>query len=110
MKFGMRVGSPQIIQCRTAGNRRDAAAAKFAKSLGRVGAKFEARPPFAHLGAPMSMTRTRMPFARASRIVVSRSAGRGDRRSTRLNSGHRSIWYAVFSFKKKRKKDEAAVS
>src|SRR4051794_35277254 len=75
MKFGMRVGSPQIIQCRTAGNRREAAAAKFAKSRGRVGAKFEARPPFAHLGAPMSMTRTRMPFARASRIVASRSAG-----------------------------------
>src|SRR5437867_5042168 len=34
-------------------------------------------------------------------------AGRADRKSTRLNSSHRTISYAVFCLKKKKKKEKA---
>src|SRR2546428_9243315 len=40
-------------------------------------------------------------FRRRSEIWTSRSTGRGDRKSTRLNSSHDQISYAVFCLKKK---------
>src|SRR3989442_8296087 len=42
---------------------------------------------------------------RARGAVAARGRGRGDRKSTRLNSSHVRISYAVFCLKKKKKKD-----
>src|SRR5207245_6061730 len=42
------------------------------------------------------------PTARERLAVVARSGGRADRKSTRLNSSHGSISYAVFCLKKKK--------
>ena len=61
-------GSPQIIQCPTPGYRRDAAAAKSAKSAGSFGAQIEDRPPLAQPGAPESSSDTRIPRRRAPTI------------------------------------------
>src|SRR3712207_7666785 len=41
---------------------------------------------------------------RGSRCVLVRSTRRADRKSTRLNSSHANISYAVFCLKKKKKK------
>src|SRR5439155_16457689 len=47
----------------------------------------------------------RRPAPRSSSALVSRrNAGRRDRKSTRLNSSHVAISYAVFCLKKKKKK------
>src|SRR3712207_7435762 len=43
------------------------------------------------------------PMLGAAALVLRPSAGRGDRKSTRLNSRHAHISYAVFCFKKKKK-------
>src|SRR5690242_21007172 len=46
---------------------------------------------------------------RRRRVTCSADArGRGDRKSTRLNSSHMSISYAVFCLKKKKKKKKTA--
>src|SRR5438132_10584153 len=42
----------------------------------------------------------------SSRIRAPRAGGAGDRKSTRLNSSHTVISYAVFCLKKKKKKKE----
>src|SRR5437867_7928776 len=48
---------------------------------------------------------TPMPFSAAtSKLSVCVHADREDRKSTRLNSSHRTISYAVFCLKKKKKK------
>src|SRR5438445_6684917 len=44
--------------------------------------------------------------ARQHRGVAATAAGVGDRKSTRLNSSHANISYAVFCLKKKKKKDK----
>src|SRR5690349_22542355 len=43
------------------------------------------------------------PLARNARPAAGRVRGRGDRKSTRLNSSHVEISYAVFCLKKKKK-------
>src|SRR5437762_8910607 len=43
-------------------------------------------------------------FLTATSKVCDRRVNRGDRKSTRLNSSHRCISYAVFCLKKKKKK------
>src|SRR5207249_8523063 len=60
-----------------------------------------AGPSFSNLIGPL--TPTRLTFQRASRIALGSSlpATRIDRKSTRLNSSHVSISYAVFCLKKK---------
>src|SRR2546428_6258535 len=45
-----------------------------------------------------------VPTSRAASEVIERRHGRGDRKSTRLNSSHDQISYAVFCLKKKKKK------
>src|SRR3712207_7263009 len=49
----------------------------------------------------------RSPWWRASGVV--RSVRRGDRKSTRLNSSHANISYAVFCLKKKKKHLETSL-
>src|SRR3989475_3535304 len=45
------------------------------------------------------------------RVVTNPSSGRmGDRKSTRLNSSHSQISYAVFCLKKKKKETEATIN
>src|SRR5258708_12884693 len=44
----------------------------------------------------------------ADRVFVSHGHDGGDRKSTRLNSSHQIISYAVFSFKKKKKPTKPA--
>src|SRR5439155_19554833 len=56
---------------------------------------------------PSASTRTRRGSRRAFRLA-SRAAWRGDRKSTRLNSSHVAISYAVFCLKKKKKKSKSA--
>ncbi len=55
-KFGNRIGSPQISQCRTSPQLRAAAAAKSAKSPSSSGGKFGVRPPFAQPGVRISVS------------------------------------------------------
>src|SRR5690242_20977322 len=50
------------------------------------------------------------PGSRRSAPARERSASTGDRKSTRLNSSHMSISYAVFCLKKKKKKSAQVVS
>src|SRR2546427_7656020 len=80
------------------------------------------RPPRSTLFPYTTLFRSRRPTSRAAppvRVVRSRhvragcagirgrrlEAGRGDRKSTRLNSSHSQISYAVFCLKKKKKKE-----
>src|SRR3712207_8628524 len=44
-----------------------------------------------------------VPRVRPARAAVRAQQGRGDRKSTRLNSSHANISYAVFCLKKKKK-------
>src|SRR5690349_23244159 len=46
---------------------------------------------------------------RFSRVAYSSARERGDRKSTRLNSSHVEISYAVFCLKKKKKKNQREV-
>src|SRR5438477_9747957 len=46
------------------------------------------------------------PAAAAARLPPGRAGAGGDRKSTRLNSSHMSISYAVFCLKKKKKKKQ----
>src|SRR5262245_63959834 len=70
----------------------------------RVGPEHEPRARFDHLGKVVSEH-----FFTPSRVWRHRSAARRqrtDRKSTRLNSSHLGISYAVFCLKKKRSKSE----
>src|SRR5690606_39651689 len=66
-------------------------------------------------GGPAAVVQLALPFTRASFLGNSRHASReasshagsGDRKSTRLNSSHVKISYAVFCLKKKRAKEQA---
>src|SRR3712207_8338814 len=70
---------------------------------GRRGARRHERRAGARAGlAAVPGARPARPFA-AARLRVRR---RGDRKSTRLNSSHANISYAVFCLKKKKKKAE----
>src|SRR2546422_11344570 len=60
-----------------------------------------ARPGNWKLGAPK--TGGRLPFGRAGRSRQDKKRNRLDRKSTRLNSSHGYISYAVFCLKKKKK-------
>src|SRR6266496_6191266 len=69
------------------------------------------RPPRSTLFPYTTLFRSRAPRRTASRTArscvptrSSRSAGCRDRKSTRLNSSHVEISYAVFCLKKKKKK------
>src|SRR5215217_9324321 len=63
---------------------------------------FRSRPgPRGSTGAACCRT----PWSHPSRAGRTRSTGR-DRKSTRLNSSHANISYAVFCLKKKKKKDK----
>src|SRR5438309_8863649 len=72
------------------------------------------RPPRSTLFPYTTLFRSRRALPnRLGRIVPDRTGGpfrrravRGDRKSTRLNSSHSSISYAVFCLKKKKKKKE----
>src|SRR5437879_7792386 len=48
--------------------------------------------------------------ARAHEVTVDRFVGLADRKSTRLNSSHRCISYAVFCLKKKKQRYRASIS
>src|SRR3712207_7945499 len=54
-------------------------------------------------GAPDRLELVFRQPARDGRVGVGRPAGTGDRKSTRLNSSHANISYAVFCLKKKKK-------
>src|SRR6266478_7277635 len=58
--------------------------------------------------ARRAVHRTR-PFLRRPRRPLLRSENRGDRKSTRLNSSHSQISYAVFCLKKKKKSERRAL-
>src|SRR5689334_24081600 len=61
------------------------------------------RERVAHLHLrPASLTLFRQLFRRERRAVDTITAGARDRKSTRLNSSHSSISYAVFCLKKKK--------
>src|SRR6266481_8218276 len=63
------------------------------------------RPPRSTLFPYTTLFRfPRCPAPRHARPWASSRSGRGDRKSTRLNSSHSSISYAVFCLKKKKKK------
>src|SRR2546421_2860350 len=62
----------------------------------------EMRPGFGGSAARQSILFPFMPFSPPAG-VGGESAGRGDRKSTRLNSSHDQISYAVFCLKKKKK-------
>src|SRR5438067_13855668 len=56
---------------------------------------------------PLSSSRASATFPLCERradLVIASSSGKTDRKSTRLNSSHVSISYAVFCLKKKKKK------
>src|SRR3712207_7037898 len=55
-----------------------------------------------HLGAPVADPRRRLLEVP---VDHGRLRGRGDRKSTRLNSSHANISYAVFCLKKKKQED-----
>src|SRR2546421_3067343 len=59
-----------------------------------------------HDALPISALRTRARAAGKNRKIICRSQryANGDRKSTRLNSSHDQISYAVFCLKKKKKK------
>src|SRR5688572_33104034 len=58
-----------------------------------------------HDALPISSRAARGPLRASSRPTHGRCGGRGsDRKSTRLNSSHSQISYAVFCLKKKKKK------
>src|SRR5437870_10611306 len=59
----------------------------------------DTRPPKPELTGPRSGQRE----GRAARTRVARTRNRSDRKSTRLNSSHVAISYAVFCLKKKKK-------
>src|SRR5688572_32698539 len=62
--------------------------------------------PYTTLFRSVQMTRSPAPNARAPTVMrraVGFSASRRDRKSTRLNSSHSQISYAVFCLKKKKK-------
>src|SRR5256886_8545598 len=67
------------------------------------------RPPRSTLFPYTTLFRSRSDPAPARRLVgrgrvhAAACAGRGDRKSTRLNSSHSQISYAVFCLKKKKK-------
>src|SRR4051794_41953809 len=63
-----------------------------------------ASPGRRHLAAPGGRRERRIGAAHAARPVPRRPPG-ADRKSTRLNSSHPSISYAVFCLKKKKKKN-----
>src|SRR6266481_5999934 len=66
------------------------------------------RPPRSTLFPYTTLFRSPPPAARASPVPPSsppRRSGGGDRKSTRLNSSHSSISYAVFCLKKKKQID-----
>src|SRR5437870_10228257 len=52
----------------------------------------------------VTIKRVRIPFAESLRIPGEGKSAQGDRKSTRLNSSHVAISYAVFCLKKKKKK------
>src|SRR4051794_41715628 len=58
------------------------------------------------LGSGSSVSSRTRPLPRLT-VSVARGSGLVDRKSTRLNSSHPSISYAVFCLKKKKKKKEA---
>src|SRR5439155_4679061 len=64
-------------------------------------AELEGEPPAGGPDAALPSERHRAP-ARAHRALPDRPRGRGDRKSTRLNSSHVAISYAVFCLKKKK--------
>src|SRR5438876_3576534 len=78
------------------------------------------RPPrstlFPHDALPISALEAPEPRLRAPRALRGRRRGdgpqsaRGDRKSTRLNSSHPSISYAVFCLKKKQNKPNSRTS
>src|SRR2546427_8632464 len=55
--------------------------------------------------AKFSLTGTENRVNRFSRLTANRSLTAADRKSTRLNSSHSQISYAVFCLKKKKKKN-----
>ena len=75
LKFGSRLGSPQIIHRSTLGYLRVIAVAKSPKSSGSSGIQFQGRPPLAHLGAPISISCTFIPCCCASLIESVRYPG-----------------------------------
>src|SRR5260221_3388418 len=65
-----------------------------------------ARPPGERgVGAPGLRSRLTLPELFPARGAATRSAMSGDRKSTRLNSSHTVISYAVFCLKKKKEHD-----
>src|SRR5256885_14528415 len=63
-----------------------------------------------HDALPICLFGTRSPCRRHSRSTRSRPALDTDRKSTRLNSSHLVISYAVFCLKKKKKKNKTGNS
>src|SRR2546427_8346243 len=59
-------------------------------------------------GGPRGVPR-RAPRARGLHVLRRREDAHGDRKSTRLNSSHSQISYAVFCLKKKKKQDKDRV-
>src|SRR5713226_10418049 len=57
--------------------------------------------PIPNFGPSLSFPVNEVPFRNASQGPVAALPGEGDRKSTRLNSSHPSISYAVFCLKKK---------
>src|SRR5215212_10721642 len=60
--------------------------------------------PYTTLFRPPRRERRTLRHAARNRAQTRRPAGQGDRKSTRLNSSHLGISYAVFCLKKKKKK------
>src|SRR3712207_7728320 len=67
----------------------------------------EARTPLIISGAPQQAAELYATFARLAKTMVPGKKPEGiDRKSTRLNSSHANISYAVFCLKKKKKNNE----
>src|SRR5436853_5978059 len=77
------------------------------------------RPPRSTLFPYTTLFRSRSKFAQvracpisstnAQRVQITTARLRGDRKSTRLNSSHLGISYAVFCLKKKKKKNTKTI-
>src|SRR5271168_5559305 len=68
------------------------------------------RPPRSTLFPYTTLFRSRLPRYRARPRATPRRNWPGDRKSTRLNSSHRTISYAVFCLKKKKKKKKMLIT
>src|SRR5437762_10457952 len=67
------------------------------------------RPP-SRLGLRLDRRQLRFRFRKHPPLLIRRRRQTSDRKSTRLNSSHRCISYAVFCLKKKKKKNNITTS